>query len=135
MGLHISLKNHATNDPYSWCLFTSKLLVVTCHFPLINLHISSTNTFTKDPFICVSPTCLTSRLATTQEQEAMGAGSQVKGVGGYRPTINWREISIRKKNVADRQVLACIVLSGVFIILVGVVITILGFLVIDSEYL
>ncbi|XP_066948078.1 uncharacterized protein [Macrobrachium rosenbergii] len=56
-----------------------------------------------------------------------------KGVGGYRPTINWRDISIRRKNMADKQVLACIVISGVIIIIVGVVLTVLGFLVIKSQ--
>ncbi|XP_042869396.1 uncharacterized protein LOC122251474 isoform X2 [Penaeus japonicus] len=56
-----------------------------------------------------------------------------KGVGGYRPTIDWHEITIKRKNVADRQVLACIVLSGILIIVVGIVITVLGFFVIKSQ--
>lgn len=56
-----------------------------------------------------------------------------KGVGGYRPTIDWHEITIKRKNVADRQVLACIVASGLLIIVVGIVITILGFFVIKSQ--
>ncbi|XP_071541329.1 uncharacterized protein [Panulirus ornatus] len=57
----------------------------------------------------------------------------VKGVGGYRPTVNWREISIRRKSVADRQVLSCIVVCGVFIIMIGSIMTILALLVISSQ--
>lgn len=69
----------------------------------------------------------------------MGGGQGVqqptKGVGGYRPTINWREIAVRRKLVADKQVLACIVASGVVIVTAGVILTVLGFLVIASECL
>ncbi|KAK8383808.1 hypothetical protein O3P69_015925 [Scylla paramamosain] len=66
----------------------------------------------------------------------MGRGEgavPTKGVGGYRPTINWREISVRRRSVAARQVLACIIVSGVVIVAAGILLTVLGFLVIASQ--
>lgn len=96
-------------------------------FPLLTLPLSHTFSL-----LLLSSLC-TSRLP--QQKKDMGSGTGgTKGVGGYRPTINWREISIRKRSVGDKQVLACIVVSGVLIITVGIVLTILGFLVIPSEY-
>lgn len=78
---------------------------------------------------------MSSMLFQQIQKAKMGAsGPQMtKGVGGYRPTVNWRDISVRKKNVADKQVLACIVASGIIIIVLGTIITILGFLVISSQ--
>ncbi|XP_045105788.1 uncharacterized protein LOC123501191 isoform X2 [Portunus trituberculatus] len=66
----------------------------------------------------------------------MGRGEgavPTKGVGGYRPTTNWREISVRRRSVAARQVLACIIVSGVVIVAAGILLTVLGFLVIASQ--
>nr|XP_045617405.1 uncharacterized protein LOC123769950 isoform X1 [Procambarus clarkii] len=69
-------------------------------------------------------------------QKEMGAQRVTgvsKGAGGYRPTVNWREITVKRRNTADKQVLVCITLSGVLIVVVGVVCTVLGFLVIASQ--
>ncbi|XP_045105789.1 uncharacterized protein LOC123501191 isoform X3 [Portunus trituberculatus] len=68
--------------------------------------------------------------------DKMGRGEgavPTKGVGGYRPTTNWREISVRRRSVAARQVLACIIVSGVVIVAAGILLTVLGFLVIASQ--
>nr|XP_053648487.1 low affinity immunoglobulin epsilon Fc receptor-like [Cherax quadricarinatus] len=63
----------------------------------------------------------------------MGVQRTQRGVGGFRPMVNWREISVRRKNVANKQVLVCVTGSGIVIVILGVVFTILGFLVISSE--
>ncbi|XP_050730038.1 uncharacterized protein LOC127005287 [Eriocheir sinensis] len=67
-------------------------------------------------------------------RDGQGPGAwQPPRAWGYRPTINWQEIAVQRKLVANKQVLACIVVSGVVIVTTGVILTVLGFLVIKSQ--
>ncbi|XP_018008859.1 uncharacterized protein LOC108666484 [Hyalella azteca] len=56
-----------------------------------------------------------------------------KGVGGFRPVVDWRHITVRRRTVEDCKVITFIITSGVVIIVIGLIITVLGFFVVNTR--